>query len=456
MLRLLPILASLVLLPGLAGAQFITVTQARAFNGSTTEDVRFVTTKEYAIGKRACEKYLGLASASACSASASTPTADAGSTDAGVLADTVAATDAGSDVAALDATGADAKGGAPGKEDAASAWKLRITVNVTGLTNPELYKLGVAAGPNCPTTMPDKSTDDCTLAYEATLLGLTLNGREYEIPMKYLLGSACDTSKSSYVRFYFKWTGVAAANADKEDKVLFELDYDAPELPVIDSLQPGEGNLKVAYTDPNDSTEKVKTFGVYRGTAPFTFATLESSGASGSTGVTANPYQLTGLANGTVYYVGVTAIDQAGNESELCDPNELVTGTPIAVDNFWEAYKGAGGQEKGGFTWCFVATAAFGSPMAGEVQRLRTLRDRVLRADAGGRALVSLYYRVGPEAARIVTDHPWLRPLARTLLWPVVLSAVLLLGAPLLLGTSLAGLTLALRAVARRRARRTA
>jgi hypothetical protein len=69
---------------------------------------------------------------------------------------------------------------------------------------------------------------------------------------------------------------------------------------------------------------------------------------------------------------------------------------------------------------CFVATAAFGSPLASEVSVLRRLRDRYLASHAPGRLLVAAYYDVGPRLANIVRQHEWLRTLSRGAIWPVV------------------------------------
>lgn len=69
---------------------------------------------------------------------------------------------------------------------------------------------------------------------------------------------------------------------------------------------------------------------------------------------------------------------------------------------------------------CFVATAAYGSPLASEVSVLRRLRDRYLASNAPGRLLVGAYYDVGPKLAAIVREHEWLRTLSRGAIWPVV------------------------------------
>ncbi|HEX5657953.1 MAG TPA: CFI-box-CTERM domain-containing protein, partial [Polyangiales bacterium] len=69
---------------------------------------------------------------------------------------------------------------------------------------------------------------------------------------------------------------------------------------------------------------------------------------------------------------------------------------------------------------CFVATAAYGSPLATEVGVLRRWRDRYLATNTPGRMLIASYYRVGPVLADVVRPRPWMRSLARGLIWPVV------------------------------------
>ena len=71
-------------------------------------------------------------------------------------------------------------------------------------------------------------------------------------------------------------------------------------------------------------------------------------------------------------------------------------------------------------TPCFVATAAFGSPMAREVGSLRRFRDRQLSNNRLGRALVSAYYAVGPVLADVIRAHDELRAAARVVLHPVI------------------------------------
>lgn len=65
---------------------------------------------------------------------------------------------------------------------------------------------------------------------------------------------------------------------------------------------------------------------------------------------------------------------------------------------------------------CFVATSAFESPLALEVQLLRHWRDARLRKTRAGRALIGFYYAASPALARFLDRHPSLKPATRAIL----------------------------------------
>jgi hypothetical protein len=69
---------------------------------------------------------------------------------------------------------------------------------------------------------------------------------------------------------------------------------------------------------------------------------------------------------------------------------------------------------------CFIATAAYGSPLADEVTVLRAYRDEVLERRILGRVFVSTYYRLSPPIAHRLESANVLRSLSRLLLRPVV------------------------------------
>ena len=83
------------------------------------------------------------------------------------------------------------------------------------------------------------------------------------------------------------------------------------------------------------------------------------------------------------------------------------------------------------FPPCFIATAAYGTPMAGEVEILRDFRDGYLLTNRLGHALTNLYYQVSPPIAELITDHPSLKPVVRATLVPaVVMSTVMVNTSP--------------------------
>ena len=69
---------------------------------------------------------------------------------------------------------------------------------------------------------------------------------------------------------------------------------------------------------------------------------------------------------------------------------------------------------------CFIATAAYGTPMAEEMDILRRFRDEYLLTNPLGQGLVNIYYKVSPPVAEFITEHPGLKPVVRAGLSPAV------------------------------------
>jgi len=67
---------------------------------------------------------------------------------------------------------------------------------------------------------------------------------------------------------------------------------------------------------------------------------------------------------------------------------------------------------------CFIATAAFGSPLDPHVRVLRSFRDNYLLTNAAGRLLVGLYNGVSPPVASFISRHESAKTAAR---WALIL-----------------------------------
>jgi len=85
-------------------------------------------------------------------------------------------------------------------------------------------------------------------------------------------------------------------------------------------------------------------------------------------------------------------------------------GTPVADTS----------SSSGGGGGCFIATAAYGSPMQPYVMILREFRDRFLLNNMVGKAFIDFYYRYSPPIADFIAQHANVRSIVRISLLPVV------------------------------------
>jgi hypothetical protein len=112
---------------------------------------------------------------------------------------------------------------------------------------------------------------------------------------------------------------------------------------------------------------------------------------------------LTGLKAETQYYIGIRAINACGQPGPAAF-SRITTGRQRFVV----------------LHGCFIATAAYGSPFAADVARLRRLRDERLYGSALGRILIASYYALSPPLAAAISVDDRLRALVRTALSPAV------------------------------------
>jgi peptide/nickel transport system substrate-binding protein len=79
--------------------------------------------------------------------------------------------------------------------------------------------------------------------------------------------------------------------------------------------------------------------------------------------------------------------------------------------------------ERGG-SGCLIVTATFGSPLAAEVQLVRSFRDdSIARSYTGSRFMPGFnawYYSFSPQVSAYINDHPVVRPALRVLITPIL------------------------------------
>ena len=112
---------------------------------------------------------------------------------------------------------------------------------------------------------------------------------------------------------------------------------------------------------------------------------------------------------------GYHFVNWTGNVSTIADVNSTATtitlcGNSSIVANFEKSVDGG----------CFIATAAYGTPMADEIEILREFRDEYLLTNSLGQGLVDVYYTVSPPIAQFITEHPGLKPIVGAGLGPIV------------------------------------
>jgi hypothetical protein len=134
-------------------------------------------------------------------------------------------------------------------------------------------------------------------------------------------------------------------------------------------------------------------------------------------------YEISGLTLDHPY--GVFAMYQPDGIART----SCVMGTPTYVDGICDRNKC--NESKQTDPKCFVATAAYGTPIHSHLDILRWFRDTYLAKTELGRDFIKYYYEVGPGWAKAIEDSPVARAVVRGLLWPVVMILMLLQYSPM-------------------------
>ncbi|MDO8281669.1 MAG: S8 family serine peptidase [Thermodesulfovibrionia bacterium] len=100
----------------------------------------------------------------------------------------------------------------------------------------------------------------------------------------------------------------------------------------------------------------------------------------------------------------------------MTEERRIQLGDALGVDPLAPSLNPSGGGTGG----CFIATAAYGSYLAPEVEVLKKFRDMHLLTNSLGRQFVKVYYTYSPPAADFISHHSSLMLISRIILTPVV------------------------------------
>jgi hypothetical protein len=176
----------------------------------------------------------------------------------------------------------------------------------------------------------------------------------------------------------------------------FEVETGPQELPTVTTLAAtGIGDdsvtLNMAYTLGDYSPVYLRFAYRESGTADWSF-TSEKNTTGGST----HTRRVTGLTAGTEYDFRAE-LRYNSHRIDTASILQFTTDTSPAVA-------------------CFIATAAYGTPGAEQIDVLREFRDDVLLKSAVGSEFVSLYYRLSPPIADLIAGHDLVSTIVRDLL----------------------------------------
>jgi hypothetical protein len=180
----------------------------------------------------------------------------------------------------------------------------------------------------------------------------------------------------------------------------------APPGPGPLTLTAADTSITVGFTAPDPAPARYEVR--YRAGAPLDEASFDDgipAAAPPASGPPGGPqtFALTGLKAETLYSVGVRALSPCGAPSAARFASATTTAQRFAV-----------------LHGCFLATAAWGSPLAPELAWLRRLRDGALSRSTLGRLAIAVYYVHSPPLAAAIASDERLRSLARAALAPAV------------------------------------
>ncbi|RKY35269.1 MAG: hypothetical protein DRP78_05610, partial [Candidatus Omnitrophota bacterium] len=120
--------------------------------------------------------------------------------------------------------------------------------------------------------------------------------------------------------------------------------------------------------------------------------------------------QVSGLKNGVTcnYYV------KCKDSSDNINSDDFVITFSVADAQRTNNSTSSGGKS------CFIATAAYGTPLAEQVKVLSRFRDKHLLTNYYGQTFVNMYYKYSPKIAEYISHRDWARSVVRLMLSSLV------------------------------------
>ena len=165
-----------------------------------------------------------------------------------------------------------------------------------------------------------------------------------------------------------------------------------------------EGANAALIWDANSESD-IAGYEVYR-------SKVKGSGYEKIADVATNIYQDTQITSGNTYYYRITAVDSNANISGYSQEAVLVSAQSAIATAVSDTSKKT--------EQCFIATAAYGTPLADEVVSLCEFRDRVLLNIWKGRIFVATYYSYSPRIADWIRERETIKAITRVMLCPIV------------------------------------
>ncbi len=182
----------------------------------------------------------------------------------------------------------------------------------------------------------------------------------------------------------------------------------APAAPTSFTITPGSTSVSVSFASAVGGATTT-AFQVRYSSQPITDQNFDQAipsstlppppGVLGSTVTTS----ITGLRSQQTYYVAARAL------SVCQSPSPVVAASFTTLAAQFATLHG-----------CFIATAAYGTPQAKQIDVLRRLRDRQLLPTPLGRLAVATYYALSPPVANAIATDEHLRAGARAIVQPLV------------------------------------